>query len=343
MIKQLRHITYYLLTALLMLGCSEELHTIAPEEEEYAISMTATSADMSSRGIVDSDAALTTHTLGVFAYKEVNGSQTMVFQNTILTYDETKGWDYSPKKYWDRAASSYYFIAYSPYDAGMEYDINSHMLTIKNIPYWQSIGTDTKDYLVSKSSGSADLYLSPNNQGQSVNLNFSHILSQLVVNIKKDASLSKTEYKLYKVDYINVPKDDTDAKATYTYTPAGSINSPTETVAGVMSDIDILEENSPLNRFNNESGQEVKETEYIPISHLNVPFTLTDSKQVKVKVTYTVAGTQRIKTVNTQLNQLEAGKRYELTLTFKGAEIVPTLEIKNWTDVTVDDDPKYNW
>lgn len=341
MIKQLRYITYYLLTALLMSSCSEELHTIAPEEEEYAISMTATSADMSSRGIVDSDAALIKHTLGVFAYKEVNGSKTMVFQNTILTYDETKGWDYSPKKYWDRAASSYYFIAYSPYDEGMTYDKENHQLTINNIPYWQSIGPEIKDYLVSESSGSADYYLSPNNQGHSVNLNFSHILSQLVVNIKKDASLSKTEYKLYKVDYINVPKGD--ATATYTYTPAGSINSPTETVVRGMSEIGILGENNPLERFKNESGQEVKETEYIPISHLNVPFTLTDSKQVKVKVTYTVAGTQRIKTVNTQLNQLEAGKRYELTLTFKGAEIVPTLEIKNWTDVTVDDDPKYNW
>lgn len=341
MIEKLRYITYTLLAALLMLGCSEELHTIAPEGEEYAISMTATSADMSSRGIVDSDAALKEQNLGVFAYKEVNGSKTMVFQNTILTYDETKGWDYSPKKYWDRAASSYYFIAYSPYDEGMKYDKENHQLTINNIPYWQSIGTDTKDYLVSESSGSADYYLSPNNQGQSVNLNFSHILSQLVVNIKKDASLSETEYKLYKVDYINVPKGD--ATATYTYTPAGSINSPTETVAGVMSDIGILKEDSPLNRFNNESGQEVETETSISISHLNVPFTLTDGKQVKVKVTYTVAGTQRIKTVNTQLSQLVAGKRYELTLTFKGAEIVPSLEIKNWVEQPVDEDPKYNW
>jgi hypothetical protein len=38
-----------------------------------------------------------------------------------------------------------------------------------------------------------------------------------------------------------------------------------------------------------------------------------------------------------------AGKRYELTLTFKGAEIVPELEVKNWVDVPVDEDPKYNW
>lgn len=339
MIEKLRYITYTLLAALLMLGCD---NTTILDEQEYAISMTATSADMSSRGIVDSDAALTTHTLGVFAYKEVNGSKTMVFPNTELTYNNsTKGWDYSPKKYWDRAASSYYFIAYSPYDEGMKYDKENHQLTINNIPYWQSIDDDTKDYLVSESRGSADYYLSPNNQGQSVNLNFSHILSQLVVNIKKDASLSNTEYKLYKVDYINVPKGD--ATATYTYTPAGSINSPTETVAGKMSKIVILGENSPLNRFNNESGQEVETETSICISHLNVPFTLTD-KLVQLQVTYTVAGTQRIKTVNTQLSQLVAGKRYELTLTFKGAEIVPSLVIKNWEDVeNVEEDPKYNW
>ena len=109
-----------------------------------------------------------------------------------------------------------------------------------------------------------------------------------------------------------------------------------------MRKIGILEENSPLNRFNNESGQEVETETSICISHLNVPFTLTD-KLVQLQVTYTVAGTQRIKTVNTQLSQLVAGKRYELTLTFKGAEIVPFLEIKDWEDVPVDEDPKYNW
>ena len=299
--------------------------------------MTATSADMSSRGIVDSDAALKEQNLGVFAYKEVNGSKTMVFNNTELTYTANKGWDYSPTKYWDKAATKYCFVAYSPYDESMEYDINSHMLTINNIPYWQSIDDDTKDYLVSES----DYYLSPNNQGQSVQLNFSHILSQLVVNIKKDASLSNTEYKLYKVDYINVPKGDATAK--YTYRPAGSINSPTETVAGEMSNIDFLEEDSPLNRFNNESGQEVETETSISISHLNVPFTLTDSKHVKVKVTYTVAGTERNKIVDTGITQLEAGNRYELTLTFKGAEIVPELEVKNWVEPPVDEDPKYNW
>lgn len=332
MVKQLQYITYSLLAALLMLGCSEESHTIAPEGEEYAISMTASSADMNtSRALITNIGELQSTALGVYAYKEVNSNKTMVFQNTILTYDETKGWDYSPKKYWDRAASSYYFIAYSPYDEGMKYDKENHQLTINNIPYWQSIGTDTKDYLVSKSSGSADYYLSPNNQGQSVNLNFSHILSQLVINIKKDANLSQT-YLLKQVEYLNVPQGG-DAKATYTLPQEGT---------ATMSEITLLNTNATLTQFTDANGQAVEATSNIPIPHLVVPFTLTN-KQVQVKVTYTVAGTQRIKTVNTQLSQLEAGKRYELTLTFKGAEIVPSLEIKNWEEVPVDEDPKYNW
>lgn len=75
-----------------------------------------------------------------------------------------------------------------------------------------------------------------------------------------------------------------------------------------------------------------------------VPFTLTNSKEVQVEVTYTVEGTQRTKTVDTGIEQLAAGKRYELTLTFKGAEIQPTLKVKKWEDVeNVDEDPKYNW
>lgn len=331
MIKQLRYITYYLLTALLMSGCSEELHTIAPQEEEYAISMTATSADMSSRGIVDSDAALTTHKLGVFAYKDVNDSKTMVFQNTILTYDETKGWDYSPKKYWDRAASSYYFIAYSPYStSNISYNTNNHTLTISNIPYWQEIDNDVVDYLVANSNGSANDYLST--ESKSVNFNFNHILSQLVINVVKDANLTSSEYKVKKIEYINVPASEGQANCTYSSsTPSFSEISITSS----PSSVSMLEDEKEVTLANAEN--------IISLPHLVVPFALTGDKKVQVKVTYTVAGTQRIKTVNTQLSQLEAGKRYELTLTFKGAEIVPELEVKNWVEQPVDEDPKYNW
>ena len=327
MIEKLRYITNTLLAALLMLGCSEELHTIAPEGEEYAISMTASSAEMdASRAIVDSDEALKKTALGVYAYKQLSdGTQTTVFNNTKLTYAADKGWDYSPTRYWDKAATECRFLAYSPYStSNISYNTNNHTLTISNIPYWQVINTNVVDYLVANSSGSAERYLSSNSK--SVDFNFSHILSQLVINVVKDGNLKNTEYKVKKIEYINVPASG--GKAQYTYSSSPS-----------FSEISITSSSSSVSMYTSTDGTNPP----INLPHLVVPFALSDSKRVQVKVTYTVAGTERNKTVDTGITQLEAGNRYELTLTFKGAEIVPSLEIKNWEDVTVDEDPKYNW
>lgn len=314
------------LITLMQQSCGE---TIIPEEQEYAISMSATSADMNtSRALVTDNPTLQATNLGVYAYKQLaDGTQTTVFNNTKLTYAADKGWDYSPTRYWDKAATKYCFVAYSPHSNSVNY--SNHTLTISNIPYWQVIDNNVVDYLVANSSGSANHYLSTS---KSVNFYFSHILSQLVINIKKDEKLSQT-YLLKQVDYLNVPQGG-DAKATYTLPQEGT---------ATMSEITLLNADATLTQFTDANGQAVEATSNIPLPHLVVPFTLSDSKQVQVKVTYTVAGTERNKTVDTGITKLEAGKRYELTLTFKGAEIVPSLEIKNWEDVTVDEDPKYNW
>ena len=286
--------------------------------------MTASSAEMdASRAIVDSDEALKKTALGVYAYKQLSdGTQTTVFNNTELTYAADKGWDYSPIRYWDCTAY-YSFVAFSPYTATHSYE--NHTLTISNIPYWQVININVVDYLVANSSGSAESYLS--SDSKSVNFNFSHILSQLVINVVKDNNLTNTEYKVKKIEYINVPASGEKAEYKYSSSTAS------------FSEISITSSSSSVSMYTSTDGT----IPPINLPHLVVPFALSDSKQVQVKVTYTVAGTERNKTVDTGITKLEAGKRYELTLTFKGAEIVPSLEIKNWEDVTVDEDPKYNW
>lgn len=294
--------------------------------------MNATSVEgmETSRAIVTDNATLQSTAIGVYAYKELaNGTQTMVFDNERVYY--SSGWKYDNTKYWDKAATEYRFVAYSPRStSNISYNTNNHTLTISNIPYWQVINGSEVDYLVANSHGSAESYLSTDSK--SVPLAFSHILSQLVINITKDATLSDTEYKLKQVDYLNVPQGG-DAKATYTLSQEGTTT---------MSDINLLDADATLTQYKNDNGQTVT-TGNIPLPHLVVPFTLTDDKQVQVKVTYTVEGTPRAKTVDTGITQLDAGKRYELTLTFKGAVIEPSLEIKKWEDVTVDEDPKYNW
>lgn len=318
------------MTALLFQSCHDESHTLI--EDEVAISMTASSADMStSRALVTDNTTLQETALGVYGYKLFNGTKTLLFDNERVYYNSD--WKYDNTRYWDKAATEYRFVAYSPhFTSNISYNTNNHTLTISNIPYWQVIGNDVVDYLVANSSGSAESYLS--SDSKSVNFNFSHILSQLVINITKDEKLKDTEYKLKQVDYLNVPRGN-DATATYTLSQEGS---------ATLSAITLLEEKGTLTQYSNANGQVVTTgTGNISLPHLVVPFSLTDSKQVQVKVTYTVAGTERNKTVDTGITQLEAGKRYELTLTFKGAEIVPELEVKNWVDVPVDEDPKYNW
>ena len=323
------------LLCLAVQSCRQETHPLIPEDpEEVPISMNATSVEAmeTSRALVDSDVALQNNELGlgVYGYKLFNGTKTLVFDNERVYY--SSGWKYDNTKYWDKAATEYRFVAYSPHStSNIRYNTNNHTLTISNIPYWQVINGSEVDYLVATSSGSADHYLTEQQASTAVNFTFSHILSQLVINIKKDEKLSQT-YLLKQVEYLNVPQGG-DAKATYTLSQEGT---------ATMSDIILLGDDATLTQFTDANGQTVT-TSNIPLSHLVVPFTLTDDKQVQVKVTYTVEGTPRAKTVDTGITQLDAGKRYELTLTFKGAEIVPSLEIKKWEDVTVDEDPKYNW
>lgn len=315
------------MAALLFQSCHDESHPFI--EDEVAISMTASSADMStSRALVTNNTTLQETTLGVYGYKLFNGTKTLLFDNERVYYNSD--WKYDNTRYWDKAATEYRFVAYSPHSTN-SVSYSDHTLTISNIPYWQVIDDDVVDYIVATSNGSANDYLSTDSK--SVVFNFSHILSQFVINITKDATLSGTEYKLKQVDYLNVPLGD-NATATYTLPQEGS---------ATLSTITLLEENATLTRFTDANVQTVVSTDNIPFPYLVVPFTLSDGKNVKVKVTYTVAGTERNKTVDTGIDQLAAGKRYELTLTFKGADIVPSLEIKNWEDVTVDEDPKYNW
>lgn len=293
--------------------------------------MTASSTEMdASRAIVDSDVALQKTELGVYGYKLFNGTKTSVFDNERVYY--SSGWKYDNTRYWDKAATEYRFVAYSPHStSNISYNTNNHTLTISNIPYWQLINDNVVDFLVANSSGSANEYLST--ESKSVDFNFSHILSQLVVNVVKDDNLTNTEYKVKTIEYINVPASGGKANYTYSSSPSFSDISITSSVSNPSS-VPMLEQEKVVTLAN--------ANDIISLPHLVVPFALTD-KQVQVKVTYTVAGTERNKTVDTGITQLLAGKRYELTLTFKGAEIVPSLEIKDWEDVTVDEDPKYNW
>lgn len=332
--KELRHISYCLIALLLFVACRKESHPNTPEEPEqpeqhYPICMDASSNGMStSRVLVTDDATLQTTNLGVFAYKQLaDGTRVRVFNNENV-YHNGSVWTYDNTKYWDRAATDYYFVSYSPHQvAGVEFNENG-TLTISNIPNWQAIDANAKDYVAAKHRDAVEGGYITANGVQPVPLDFKHILCQLEVKVVKNPFLVNT-YTLSQIDYANIPAKE--GTSTYMNTLNGgnmrsSVGATPITMA-TLNDVEV--------------GKDA--TENTTLKHLVVPFT-TETDNFEISLDYKVNGVGRQDTVDTQLNQLEENKRYVLTLTFNsGAAVTSKLEILDWEDVDTDEDDKYNW
>lgn len=308
----------------------------------YPISLSASSEDMRSRALVTNETTLQATNLGVFAYKKVaDNDPVLVFNNVELEYKDG-AWTYSPLKYWDRTAE-YFFVSYSPYNASTSYNFNTQELVINDILNWQEIGDDVVDYVVANSYGSAEGdYITPNGI-QPVQLPFSHILSQLEVRVVKNAFLL-SEYTLKGVSYANVPVKEIDgspATSTYMHPNVNNNNEATSGAApswrqNAISSEDILMKSGEATITNSP-------TDGTTLKHLVVPFSLSGTS-IQITIDYAIGGTnQEAKTVSTSLQQLNAGEKYVLTLTFEsGTNIVPSLSIEAWENVEVEE-PKYNW
>lgn len=335
---------------LLLTACYKDPEVWAPEQpgqpevEEIPISLSASSSGMDTRAIVSNDDELQDTHLGVFAYKKVaDNDPVLVFNNVRLEYTDG-AWTYSPLKYWDRTAT-YYFVSYSPWDENennenIEYSKESHQLMIKNIPNWQAIGDDAKDYVVANDFGVAEGgYITPNGV-QPVNLGFKHILCQLEVRVLKNPFLMNT-YTLSDISYTNVPTKE--GTATYQYNaPTGNYEAgPPMEGAGSMR--------VPINT--NDAQSMATPNAVIPgdpalatattIKHLVAPF----SEDFKITLNYKINdGDATSVTVDAGLDQLESNNRYVITLTFNsGADISAEVKVMDWVNEEVETDDKYNW
>lgn len=333
-------------------ACDRNSHDeFEPEDPHarYPISLSASSEDMRSRALVTNETTLQATNLGVFAYKKVaDKDPVLVFNNVELEYTDG-AWTYSPLKYWDRTAE-YFFVSYSPYNASTSYNSNTQELVINNIPNWQEIGDNVIDYVVANSYGSAEGdYITPNGI-QPVQLPFSHILSQLEVRVVKNAFLL-SEYTLKGVSYANVPVKEIDGSpATSVYSHPNGNNNNEATSAAASSwkqDINSGEAISisgeAISMRSGSAAITNTPSDGTTLKHLVVPFSCGESS-IQITIDYAIGGTdQEAKTVSTSLQQLNAGEKYVLTLTFEsGTNIVPSLSIEAWTDVEVEE-PKYNW
>lgn len=336
--KELRHISYCLIALLLFVACRKESHPNTPEEPEqpeqhYPICMDASSNGMTtSRALVTDDATLQTTDLGVFAYKTIPGSSDPipVFTNTKVYHTDAEGWTYDNTKYWDRTAH-YYFVSYSPYQES-NVTFENGQLTISNIPNWQTIDANAKDYVVANHQGDAEgVYITPNGV-KPVPLDFSHILSQFEVRVQKNPLLAN-KYTLASIAYSDVPQKE--GKTTFVHT----VNGGGMRSSAILDNYTMLDTPDDTEITGNADDNP-------SLKHLVVPFHTNDvTGGIKITLNYAVNGESRGPAeVKTGLTQMEKGKRYVLTLTFNsGAEIIPDLDILEWKEVDVDEDDKYNW
>ena len=310
-----------------------------PEVEEIPICLSASSSGMDTRAIIADDAGLQATNLGVFAYKKLaDDSKVRVFDNVELDFVDG-AWTYSPLKYWDRTAT-YYFVSYSPWNANVEYLEDFHQLTINNIPNWQAIDANAKDYVVANDFGVAEGgYITPNGV-QPVNLGFKHILCQLEVRVLKNPFLMNT-YTLSGISYTNVPP--VGDSASYRY------NAPTQNdEAGAPMEgngnmrVSTTQQSQSMATPNAEIPGDPEQAAATTIKHLVAPF---QNNNFQITLNYSINGAAATPvTVDAGLDQLESNNRYVITLTFNsGADVSAEVKVMDWVDEEVETDDKYNW
>ena len=154
----------------------------------------------------------------VWAYKNTM-NPAYVFEDVEVTYVTADDkWEYTPLKYWDKAANDYEFYAAAPSRADWKlirgtaaqnddyFKLVNFVLEDKSIEsteYTQSFkGTNTQDLMIA----------SPENVGeaailaaQKVNLEFNHILSRLNVTVKKSEVLKNETVVLTAISVKNLP------------------------------------------------------------------------------------------------------------------------------------------
>ena len=345
----LRTVATCTVLCLSMQGCDQESEPFVQEDPEpLPISMNATSvAGMeTTRALIEDDAQLQKAGFKLYGYvtDEINSAQ--VFNGQLVEYNyENDVWDYGTLRYWLRNVH-YYFGAYAPAGLSDRIDvaINGNSLVF-TIPNWQVLNDGAKDLIVATSNGSAAYYVSE--KLGVVDLEFNHVLACLEVQLKKKGD-GGNSYKLKGLTYNNVPVSDGTTTDTLGYGQGGKsqMGNPALGIMTVCSNKEFVVG----------TGSEVSPA--VTFSHLLVPFTLTGQNKVAVTVNY-IAGIdsegslkpsfEYTREITTSLTEIQAGKKYILTLTFAGGEnIIPQLEITNWSiakwnDEDIEEDSKHNW
>lgn len=169
---------------LLMWSCSSD--NDAPENGEEVPILLSSSFSSATRAVhedeIDPEATAALRNFWVYGYKTVAGNDIQMMNQQLVSRDAAGSpWTYSPLKYWDRAASNYRFVGYTP-NNGVSINNSTKVLSFSQIPQWQPYSPEN-DYMVATSTNSPGYYLSSANLFGAgyVHLDFTHILSKLTI------------------------------------------------------------------------------------------------------------------------------------------------------------------
>lgn len=308
-------------------GCNSENDVPGEvEEEELPISLSASTSVATRAGTdpqIDQDATDRLLNFWVMAWKTVNSTDTQVMDGQLVEREsKTADWTYSPLRYWDKAASKYLFVGYESSDPTANVSVVTNTTTNKpelkftNIPQWQlysySVTTSntvnntsvtdstilddaaTKDYMISRSTGTPASYLLGANPGV-VHLSFYHLLSRL--NIKafceaNDGVQATTKYLIEKVTLSSFPanppvaadkKGVPNTSNTLDYTFDYTAEVPTDgTILSNTDYTDFTPSTSPTNQgdldlYPVESVEDHETTRYLLLSSTKAKPTLISS------------------------------------------------------------------
>ena len=214
----------------------------------------------------------------VYGWRQVSGEATdvQVFNNQTVDYGTTTTdkWDYSPHRFWDKRATSYTFYAAAPADANWALVDNTDGNDDDNDAYKQGqyYFTYTGYTLVDHDATAADATTTADNYvqsfmtaypdkdlmvaapcvwtniGNTVNLNFIHVLSRLNIIVQRGNKLSATDVvKIQKFEVVGFEQggkfveNTRNADATSTKT-ASRWTSPTGTKITYTTTTDLIDE-----------------------------------------------------------------------------------------------------
>lgn len=266
---------YFMLAAATMMfaACAETdlVNEVNVESTPQAIGFetfanNATRAENSQHS--DYSYALNDHhlTFDVWGYKSV--SDNFVFTDEAVTY--TAAWGYTGLVYWDKAASSYEFYAAAPSSSIWKINKNTaaHNDDYFTIEDMYTVAANNAavagDHKYEKSFKTAaankDLMIAaPKNVakgqfGQTVQLEFNHILSRLNVTVSKDATLTAQTVTMKSLNFYNINNQGTFNESVEPTTPATlatgtherwTLNNVTTTYAALTEEVLAVAPESP--------------------------------------------------------------------------------------------------